>query len=819
MKTSLNWLKEYVDTNDTPEAIGDMLTSIGLEVEGMDKIESLPGGLDGVVVGHVLECDRHPNADRLSVTKVDVGSANGGLLQIVCGAPNVAAGQKVAVATVGTVLHPTGSEELLKIKKGKIRGEVSEGMICASDELGIGTDHDGILVLPVETPVGTPGRTQFNVSTDYVYDIGLTPNRSDATNHLGVAKDLAAYLTINEGYRGGVKLPDVSIFKSIDNSLAVEVVVEDAEACPRYAGVSLTNLTIADSPAWMQERLRAVGVRPINNVVDITNFVLHELGQPLHAFDLDKVKGQKIIVKAPAKGTKFTTLDEVERELSGEDLMICDGAGDGMCIAGVFGGITSGVQPATTSIFLESAHFNPKWVRRTSMRHNLRTDAAKVFEKGSDPNIVRFALMRAALLMQELAGATIASEVIDLYPEPAQKAEIRVRFAHVSRLIGVDIPRQKIADILAALEMEVLNTDEETFIVAIPTNKSDVLREADVIEEILRIYGYNQVPIPEQVKTGLNVSPQPDSNALRNTISEQLVGTGFHEMMSLSLSQSRYYSDVLPDMDGVVPHLVYINNTSSVQLDIMRPDMLVSGLEAILHNQNRQQNHLRLFEFGRTYHQIDDKIKEEDKLGLFLVGNRLSESWTNTSSSEANYYELKSVVNNIMARLGMAGYQVSETELASLAYGMQYHRGPKVLAQLGQVQPSVAKAIGVRGAVFYAEIFWGELVKATKKHRVSYQEINKYPTMRRDLALVIDNSVQFSDIVAIARKQGKKLLKEINLFDVYENAEQLGDGKKSYAVSFVFEHSEKTLKDKEVDKVVNQMIQTYESKLGATIRR
>jgi len=817
MKVSLNWLKEYIDINLTPKEVGEVLTDIGLEVEGEEKVESIPGGLEGVVVGHVLECGKHPDADRLSLTKVDVGSEAGGLLQIVCGAPNVAKGQKVMVATVGTTLHPVSSDEPLTLKNGKIRGEVSEGMICAADELGIGTDHSGIMVLPTETEVGTLASDYFDIETDYVYDIGLTPNRSDATNHLGVAKDLAAYLKVNHGYEGGVKLPDVEGFKADNNSLPVEVVVENAEACPRYAGLTLKGITVKESPDWLKNRLRAIGVRPINNMVDATNFILHELGQPLHAFDLAQVKDNKIIVKELPKGSKFTTLDEVERELSGEDLMICNGEEEGMCIGGVFGGINSGVKETTTEIFLESAHFNPKWIRRSSMRHNLRTDAAKVFEKGSDPNIAEYALKRAALLMKELGGGEIASEIIDLYPEPVQKKEVEVNYQHVSRLIGVDIPNEKIHFILEALEMDVMGKSEEGFVVSVPTNKSDVLREADVIEEILRIYGYNTVPIPEQVKTGLNVAAKPDPNEVRDAIGDYLAANGFNEMMALSLSQSRYYKEVLPGLSA--EGFVYINNTSTVQLDIMRPDMLVSGLEAVLHNQNRQQGDLKLFEFGRTYRKGEEGIDEGEHLSLFLTGERYPESWISNRKGSADFFSLKAFVNHIMARLGVNGYQESEIRDEVFAYGLKYHRGPKSLVEFGKVNPKLAKAMDIKGEVYYADVHWSAILKAIRKHKIEYQELNKYPSMRRDLALVIDNSVKFSDIVAIARKHGKKLIRDINLFDVYENEEQLGEGKKSYAVSFIFEDETKTLKDKQVDKVVSKLIAEYESRLGASIRR
>ena len=816
MKVSLNLLKEYLDIKLGPEEISEILTGIGLEVEGMERVENIRGGLEGVVAGKVLECGRHPNADRLSLTRVDIGNGEGPL-QIICGAPNVAAGQTVFVATAGTTLYPIGSEEPLVLKKGKIRGELSEGMICSEDELGIGEDHSGIVVLPDEVPIGTPARDYYKIETDVVYEIGLTPNRSDATNHIGVAKDVAAYLKINHGHSGEVRLPSVEGFRPDNNSLPVEVVVENAEACPRYAGVTIKGIAVGESPDWLRNRLLSIGLRPINNMVDITNFILHELGQPLHAFDLRQVTGNKIIVKALPKGSKFTTLDEVERELTGEDLMICDGKEQGMCIGGVYGGINSGVKETTTDIFLESAHFNPKWIRRTSMGHNLRTDAAKVFEKGSDPNVALYALKRAALLMKELGGGEIASELVDLYPNPVRPAEVQVKYAHIDRLVGIGIPREVVHSILAALEMEILADGEAAFTVAVPTNKSDVTREADVIEEILRIYGYNKVPIPEQVKTGINIAPKPDPDELRNTVGDYLASNGFHEMMALSLSESRLYKELYSSVPE--EELVYINNTSNVQLDIMRPDMLFSGLNAVLHNQNRQQTSLKLFEFGRSYRHGGKGIREQQHLSLFLAGARYPESWLGNRKGEADYYSIKALASNLLARLGIGEFQESAISDETFAYGMQYHRGPQVLVRFGKVSPRLSKQMDIRSSVYFADFNWDALLKAVRKHKIEYQELNKFPTVRRDLALVIDNSVKFSDIVALARKVGKKLIQDINLFDVYENESQLGKGKKSYAVSFIFEDPSKTLKDKEVDKVVNQLIEAYESQLGASIRR
>lgn len=813
MTISLNWLNDYLNIHLSPEEISEVLTSIGLEVEGMEKIETIPGGLEGVVVGHVLECGKHPNADKLSLTKVDIGS--GEPLQIVCGAPNVAQGQKVLVATVGTTLHPLEGEPIT-LKKGKIRGEASEGMICAEDELGLGKDHSGILVLPDDTPIGQSARDYFNIKTDYVYEIGLTPNRSDATNHIGVAKDLAAALKINYGHSGEVKMPSVEQFKVNNHDLPIEVEVRNSEACPRYAGVSIKGLTVKESPDWLKNRLRSIGVRPISNMVDVTNFILHELGQPLHAFDLDKITNRKIIVQTLPEGSTFKSLDEQERTLTATDLMICDGAENGMCIGGVFGGINSGVTETTTNIFLEAAHFNPTWIRRSSMHHNLRTDAAKVFEKGSDPNICVYALKRAALLMQELGGGEIASEVVDVYPNKIEPAHVHVKYAHVHRLIGVKIPKSEIRAILDALEMELLAETETEFTVAVPTNKSDVTREADVIEEILRIYGLNKVPMPSHIRMSVSPGEHPSPSYLRNLVGDMLAANGFNEIMGLSLSESRHFKTMLP-----IPQeeLVFIHNTSNVHLDIMRPTMLISGLEAILYNQNRQQLDLKLFEFGRSYRSKGDDFEEKQHLTLFLTGQRWAESWLAEHKKGVDYFTLKAFVKLVLDRIGMSGYQETAIQSEELSFGLKYHRGQQTLVEFGKVQPSLVKAMDIRNEVFYADFNWEALLKAAKKVVLHVEEPTRFPSVRRDLAVIVENSIKFEDIVAIARKAEKKLLKDVNLFDVYENADQLGAGKKSYAVSFVFENAEQTLRDKDIDKVMSQLIQSYEKQLGATIRR
>ncbi len=836
MTISLNWLKNYIDTDLPPNEIGDLLTSLGLEVEGMEEVESIKGGLEGIVVGQVTECAKHPNADKLSLTKVDIG--NGEPLSIVCGAPNVAAGQKVLVATIGTMLYPSEGDPF-KIKKGKIRGEVSEGMICAEDELGLGNDHSGIIVLPTETAIGTTGRDFYKIENDVIYEIGLTPNRSDATCHLGVAKDLAAALKIQLGGDGEVTPPSLPSESKIfqpkpDNK--IDVVVENTEACPRFTGVVIKNLKIGESPDWLRNRLQSIGVKSISNVVDITNFILHELGQPLHAYDLEKIGGQKIIVKTLPEGTKYIGLDEREFSLSDKDLIICDGNSKGMCIGGVFGSLNSGVADGTTSIFLESAHFNAQWIRRSSTRHDLRTDAAKVFEKGSDPNLCVFALKRAAALMVELAGGEIASEIVDIYPNPIEPAKIDVQYDYVNKLIGTTISAKEINDILAALGMEILAQSDTSFTVSVPTNKADVTRPADVVEEILRVYGLDNVPVPNQMRSAMIERHYPDNNQITSAISEFLAANGFNESMSLSLSESKYYKDILPISED---ELVWVNNTSNVHLDIMRPTMLFSGLEAILHNQNRQQPDLKLFEFGKTYRKkgaggrsqgsevrgqgagvdVRQMFDEQEHLTLFLSGQRWEESWKNGNNANADYYTLKSFVENVLARLGVSGFQQTAEQGGVFAFSMNYHRGPKSLVRFGKIQPKICKKLGIKSSVFYADFDWSALKKAAKKSSVTLTELNKYPTMRRDLALVIGNSVKFSDLAALAGKVGKKLIKDINLFDVYEDEEKLGKDKKSYAISFTFENPERTLNEKEVDKVMNELIRTYEEKMGALIRR
>lgn len=811
MNISLNWLKRYIDLDLPVDELSEILTDIGLEVEGVEKVETIPGGLKGIIVGHVVECIQHPNADKLSLTKVNVGELE--LKQIVCGAPNVAQGQKVLVATIGTTLYSAEGEPW-KIKKGKIRGEESEGMICAEDELGLGNDHSGIIVLPEDVPVGTLAKEYYKVEDDYIFDIGLTPNRSDATSHLGVARDLAAYLKINKDWKGSVKEPAVNEFEVDIEGQPFEIEIENQVACPRYSGISLSKVKVGESPAWMQDLLRSIGVRPISNVVDITNFILHELGQPLHAFDASRVGGKKIIVKNLPEGTSFVTLDEQERKLLATDLMICDGESKPLCIAGVFGGLTSGVTESTTDIFLESAHFQAGSVRKTSTKHLLRTDAAKIFEKGSDPNLTTYALKRAALLLKEYAGATITSEIVDAYPEEILPKEIVINYDKVNKIIGTKLEHEEIHNILRAMEMELKPVDDKTMIVKVPTNKADVLREVDIVEEILRIYGFNKVPIPAQLKTAINYQNYPTKRQIQNAIAGLLSSNGFNEMMGLSLIESEKYY-------GGTGDLVYINNTSNIHLDIMRPDSLITGLKSIAHNINHQQNDIKLFEFGRYYNKLttDDgpSYKETEFLSLFITGAAQKKSW-NTGAMETDFYTLKKWVDQILAKASINGFQVKEVEGETFNEGLEYHRGPNTIVKFGAVNRKILKKVDLGNPVYYAEFNYKSVVKAAGKAGIQVAEISKYPSTQRDLSLVIAKEVKFEDILKTAKSTEKKLIKEISLFDVYRNEEQLGSGKKAYAVKFLFQDLSKTLKDKEIDKVMNKLIDNFKTKLGAEIR-
>lgn len=832
MKVSLNWIREFLDLDKSPEEIADILTSLGLEVEGWDVVKPSPVDLDQVCTGRVLECERIPDTDHLSATKVDVG--DGTIRSIVCGAPNVAAGQLVLVALPGTsVLSKDG--QLFEIGERKVRGVPSQGMICAEDELGLGQDHSGILVLPDTTPLGISATQYFKLNTDVIFEIGLTPNRADATNHLGVAGDLLAWVRHNENPNATLRINQPPALQPENNAQTpIEVQVENTEACQRYTGVLIRDITVQESPDWLKERLLALGQRPINNVVDITNYVRLERGQPLHAFDAGQIQGGKVVVKTLPEGTVFKSLDAVDRKLSEQDLMICDGASNPMCIGGVFGGATSGVTEATRHVFLESARFNPTWIRRSMLRHNLRTDAAWTFEKGVDPNGCLPALYRAAALVLELAGGTVASAVTDIYPEPLKPAKIPVEYRRVHALIGQDIPKETITGILQALEIGIENATEKGFTAVVPTNKPDVTREADIIEEILRVYGLDTVPMPGLMRTSMEISPKPNPDTVRNIAAEFLAANGFHECMGLSLSNSKYYigSDALQPV--AKESLVFVHNTANQGLDCLRPTLLFGGLEIIEHNQNRQNPNLRLFEFGKTYSgplpvatvassgppsiSSGDK-REVYRLAIYLTGAHSPESWQPAPKSMVDFYTLKTIVQNLFARLGVSGFQETVVEEHPFQMALRYHRGPKELVTFGQVQPAIVRKMDIRNPVFFADFNFDHILAALASGKIHYQELNKFPVVRRDLAMVLDRAVTFAEIQQLANKTAKQLLKETNLFDVFEDEQKIGTGKKSYAVSFLFEDTEKTLKDKEIDALMQQLQQAFEQKLQASIRK
>lgn len=812
MKISLNWLKAYLPLDMDPTKIGEILTDIGLEVEGMDQVESINGGLEGLVIGKILTCEKHPDADKLQVTTVDVGADMP--LHIVCGAPNCASGQTVVVATHGTTIHPTNGEPF-KIKKGKIRGQVSEGMICAEDEIGLGSSHDGIIVLNEEIKAGTLAKDHFKIETDFVYEIGLTPNRCDATSHLGVAEDLMAYLKINHDYEDQIDYPNLVNFQVQAETLAFKVEVLNEKDCPRYSGITISNITVKESPQWIKDRLNAIGVRPINNVVDITNFILHEYGQPLHAFDADKVSGKKIIVDNLPEGTKFTTLDEKERSLNAHDLMICDGDKNGLCIAGVFGGLKSGVTTDTKNVFLESAHFSASSIRKTSTSHLLRTDAAKVYEKGSDPSITIKALKRAALLLEEFAEGTISSEIIDNYPSEIQRNEIELHYEKVNSLIGVEIAKEDVHNILSAMNMELRPIDNESLLVKVPTNKCEVLREADLIEEVLRIYGFNKVPIPTTIKSSISYKSYPSKRDITERISDFLSSNGFNEMMGLSLIEAK---NVLPQLNISDEELVYINNTSNIHLNVMRPEPMVSGLVSVVHNHNYSQKDIALYEFGKTYKKTENGFIEKQYLSLFLTGNQSSEHWETKNNPNCDLFTIKKWTNWLLERIGIASYQIEDLSDDKWDYGMKYTRGKDEIVSFGMVNPEVAEAMDIKQDVLCAIFDMDNILKFTKNNKLQVKEISKFPAMRRDLALVLDENVEFEGVLKTSKKLKSKLLQEVSLFDVYKSEEHLGKGKKSYAVKLIFQDLNNTLKDKTVDKEVNQLVKLFETELQATIR-
>ena len=808
MKISYNWLKQFINIDWDAEKTGELLTDLGLEIEGIDIYESVKGGLKGIVIGEVLTCVQHPNADRLKVTTVDIGADVP--VQIVCGAPNVATGQKVPVATIGTTLYTTEGEAW-KIKKGKIRGEESHGMICAEDELGLGESHDGIMVLDTKLKVGTFASKVFEIENDEIFEIGLTPNRADAMSHHGVARDLKAGLLQKE-IQLELITPSVSSFHVDARSLKIDVDVQDKENAPRYCGVTITGLKVDASPSWLQHRLKSIGLSPINNIVDITNYVLHELGQPLHAFDANKITGNKIEVKTCNAGTKFTTLDDVERVLHEDDLMICD-AEKPMCIAGVFGGINSGVTEGTTSIFLESAYFNPVSVRKTAKRHGLNTDASFRFERGIDPNITEYALKRAALMIVEIAGGKISSDISDTYVNKINDFEVRLSFDNAKKLIGEEIPRETIKSILTSLEIKVNNVTETGLGLTIPAYRNDVQREADIIEEILRVYGYNNVGTTEKLNASISNSKRFEDYKLQNIIGNQLASQGFYEIMANSLTTPKYM-ELTEQLNA--DYNVEMLNPLSNDLSVMRQSLLFSGLEAVCYNINRKRSDLKLFEFGKTYHQYPDKREEDKHLSLFVTGNISEERW-NTVVTPSDFFYIKGTVETILQRLGLNRLKSSPIKSDIFSEGMSFSLGKKNIVDFGLVKKSVLKHFGVSQNVLFADFNWDNVLEMAKHNSIKFKPIPRYPEVRRDFALLIDNTVSFENIYTIAKQTEKQLLKNVNLFDVYEG-KNLPEGKKSYAVSFILQDEHKTLTDKQIDKIMSKLQSNFESKLGAELR-
>ena len=808
MKISYNWLKQFIKIDWEAERTGDLLTDLGLEVEGINTYQSIKGGLEGIVVGHVIACEQHSNADKLRVTKVDIGS--GEAIQIVCGAPNVAIGQKVPVATIGTVLYDEDGSDF-KIKKGKIRGEESHGMICAEDELGLGKGHDGIMVLEESLKPGTPCAEVFNIEDDLVFEIGLTPNRSDAMSHFGTARDLKAGL-LQQGHNLELISPSVSDFYIDNRSLKIDSEVEDNKLAPRYCGLTISGIKVTDSPEWIQNRLKAIGLTPKNNIVDITNYVLHELGQPLHAFDTTKIKGNKIKVKTLATGTKFTTLDGVERELHKDDLMICN-AEEPMCIAGVMGGLNSGVTDQTTSIFLESAYFNPVAIRKTAKRHALNTDASFRFERGIDPNITEYALKRAALLITEIAGGEISSGIEDLYPNKIEDFQVFLSFESTTKLIGQEIPRETIKSILTSLDIKVNSVTEGGLGLTIPSYRTDVQREADIVEEILRVYGYNNIEFSNKLNATMSHASKFEDYKIQNIVANQLVAQGFNEMMANSLTTANYtqLSELLKE-----EHNVSMLNPLSNDLAVMRQSLLFSGLEALSYNINRKQNNLKFFEFGKTYHNFESGYRENKHLTALITGNRTSDTW-NTPNKTSDFFYLKGIIESVFSRLGVTKLRTSPIKNDVFSEGIVLSLGKTKLVEFGIVKRSILKSFGISQEVLFADFNWDNVIEVAKFNKIKFTPISKYPEVKRDFALLLDEKITFEEIHTIAKQSEKKLLKDINLFDVYQG-QNLPSGKKSYAVSFTLEDKEKTLTDKQIDKIMSKLQNSFEKQLGAELR-
>lgn len=815
MKVSYKWLREYADFDMDPVELGKVLTNTGLEVEGIEEIETVKGGLEGVVIGKVLTCTGHPNADKLHITTVDIGE--GDPVQIVCGAPNVAEGQIVPVATVGATLYPMGAEKGFAIKKAKIRGEASFGMICAEDELGLGSSHDGIMVLDEHAEVGSKAADYFNIEKDVVFEIGLTPNRIDGASHIGVARDIVAYL-LHQGQQTELKKPSVEGYQQDDNALPMEVRVENPEACPRYSGVTLTGLQVKESPAWLQNKLRAIGQEPINNVVDITNFVLHELGQPLHAFDAEKINGNQVVVRTMPEGTPFTTLDEKERKLTSGDLMICD-ASEGMCIGGVFGGAGSGVTESTTSIFLESACFDPVFIRKTAKHHQLNTDASFRFERGTDPNMTIFALKRAALLMKELAGAKISSEITDIYPEPVEDFTVEVSFRNIARLIGKRIDPEIITRILASLDIRAEKKNEEGMTLKVPPYRVDVQREADIVEEILRIYGYNNIPFDAHVNSTLAYVEKPDKEKVVNTVSDLLSANGFLEIKSNSLTSESYF-------DEADNEVVKIQNALSQDLSRMRKSLLPGGLEAVIYNINRKRPDLKLYEFGNCYftdpakkvEHPQKRYSEEHHMAIFLTGSYTTENWT-TRDDQVSFYHLKSAVMLVLNKLGIDRGKMKMTETSDAQYeqSLQYSIEKGTVVRFGKVHGNLLRSFDIGQEVYAAEFNWDLVMRMHRKAKTVFRPLPRFPEVKRDLSLMLDRNVKFAQLEELAYQTERKILRDVDLFDVYEG-DKIEQGKKSYALSYILMDEEKTLTDKQIDKVMNRIAAAYEKELGAVVR-
>ena len=820
MNISYNWLKDYLNFDLTPEKVSEALTSIGLETGGIEEVQTIKGGLEGLVIGEVLTCVDHPNSDHLHVTTVNLGDGNP--TQIVCGAANVAAGQKVVVATVGTVLY--SGEDSFQIKKSKIRGEESFGMICAEDEIGLGESHDGIIVLPADAPVGMPAKEYYNIKSDYILEVDITPNRVDAASHFGVARDLAAYLNQNNTPVLLTK-PSVESFKVDKEDGAATVEVWDEVACPRYSGVTIEGVKIAESPEWLKERLTAIGLRPINNVVDITNYVLHETGHPLHAFDLDEIPGRKVIVRTFETGTKFMTLDEVERTLNENDLMIAN-VQVPMCIAGVFGGLNSGVKETTKSIFLESAYFNPTNVRKTARRHGLNTDSSFRFERGSDPNNTMYVLKRAALLIKEIAGGEITGQPVDIYPKPIEESEITVTYKNVNSLIGNDISSEDVKSILTSLEMTIVSETPEAIVIKVPTYRVDVTRECDVIEDILRIYGYNNIAFSDSVKSNLSYKTKTDAGyQLQQLIAEQLVGDGFREILNNSLTSESFYTEL---ETYPAANCVKLMNPLSNDLNVMRQTLLFGGLQSISRNISYRAANLRFFEYGNCQYfnaekKNDEKVlaayRESSKLGVWMTGFKTEGSWAHADEKN-NVFMLKAVVENVLMRVGvdMSKLKLKQYSNDIFAVGVDFVLASgKAIGTLGIVSNKILAKFDIEQEVYFAELDWDMLMKEASKAKITYAEISKYPPVKRDLALLVDSGVKFSEIEAVAYDTDKKLLKDVKLFDVYEG-KNLPAGKKSYAVSFILQDENKTLNEKQIENIMSRLIKSFETKIGATLR-